>query len=184
MKHICSLLPLLSIVVLTATIAFAAQPAYLSITGEIQGQIRGGVTIGGKEGTIEVISLSHEIVSPRDAASGLPTGKRQHKPLTIRKAIDKSSPLLFRALISNENLKTVEFVFYTTDPRGQERPYYRIKLLNASIASIKTAVPDTKDPALSSYPLYEDISFTYQKIEWTYVDGGITTQDDWLSPVQ
>jgi len=26
---------------------------------------------------------SHEIVSPRDAASGLPTGKRMHKPLVI-----------------------------------------------------------------------------------------------------
>jgi hypothetical protein len=33
-----------------------------------------------------------EVVSPRDAASGLPTGKRQHKPLTITKEIDKSSP--------------------------------------------------------------------------------------------
>jgi hypothetical protein len=26
---------------------------------------------------------THEIVSPRDAASGLPTGKRQHKPFVI-----------------------------------------------------------------------------------------------------
>jgi type VI secretion system secreted protein Hcp len=25
---------------------------------------------------------SHEIVSPRDPASGLPTGKRMHKPFT------------------------------------------------------------------------------------------------------
>lgn len=34
------------------------------------------------------------IVSPRDAASGLPTGKRQHKPVTIVKELDKSTPLL------------------------------------------------------------------------------------------
>jgi hypothetical protein len=26
---------------------------------------------------------THEIVSPRDSASGLPTGKRQHKPFVI-----------------------------------------------------------------------------------------------------
>lgn len=36
------------------------------------------------------------IVSPRDAASGLPTGKRQHKPLVINKELDKSSPILAR----------------------------------------------------------------------------------------
>lgn len=35
-----------------------------------------------------------EVVSPRDAASGLPTGKRQHKPMTITKELDKSSPKL------------------------------------------------------------------------------------------
>lgn len=34
------------------------------------------------------------VVSPRDAASGLPTGKRQHKPMVITKELDKSSPLL------------------------------------------------------------------------------------------
>ena len=29
------------------------------------------------------------VESPRDAASGLPTGKRQHKPVTVTKPIDK-----------------------------------------------------------------------------------------------
>jgi len=40
------------------------------------------------------ISFEQEIVSPRDAASGLPTGKRQHKPFVITKELDKSSPIL------------------------------------------------------------------------------------------
>ena len=35
-----------------------------------------------------------KIVSPRDAASGLPTGKRMHKPFVITKELDKSSPKL------------------------------------------------------------------------------------------
>jgi type VI secretion system secreted protein Hcp len=29
----------------------------------------------------------------------------------------------------------------------------------------------------------EDIQFTYQKIEWTWNDGGITAGDDWESPM-
>jgi type VI secretion system secreted protein Hcp len=30
---------------------------------------------------------------------------------------------------------------------------------------------------------YEEIAFTYQKIIWTWKDGGIEAQDDWESPV-
>ena len=42
------------------------------------------------------ISFDQEIVSPRDAASGLPTGKRMHKPFVITKELDKSSPMAVR----------------------------------------------------------------------------------------
>jgi len=40
------------------------------------------------------IVFNQAIVSPRDAASGLPTGKRQHKPFVFVKVYDKSSPVL------------------------------------------------------------------------------------------
>ena len=43
------------------------------------------------------ISFEQEILSPRDAASGLPTGKRQHKPFVIIKELDKSSPVLAKS---------------------------------------------------------------------------------------
>lgn len=42
------------------------------------------------------ISFMQEVVSPRDAASGLPTGKRMHKPFVITKELDKSSPMMVR----------------------------------------------------------------------------------------
>lgn len=42
------------------------------------------------------ISFMQEVVSPRDAASGLPTGKRMHKPFVITKELDKSSPMVVR----------------------------------------------------------------------------------------
>jgi hypothetical protein len=37
------------------------------------------------------IDFDQEIISPRDAASGLPTGKRMHKPFVITKELDRSS---------------------------------------------------------------------------------------------
>lgn len=43
-----------------------------------------------------VISFEQDIVSPRDAASGLPTGKRMHKPFVITKELDRSSPAAIR----------------------------------------------------------------------------------------
>lgn len=43
------------------------------------------------------LTFNQAIVSPRDAASGLPTGKRQHKPFVITKEYDKSSPVLARS---------------------------------------------------------------------------------------
>jgi hypothetical protein len=41
------------------------------------------------------INNSHSnIKSPRDAATGQASGKRQHEPITIKKELDKSSPKL------------------------------------------------------------------------------------------
>jgi hypothetical protein len=45
-----------------------------------------------------VVTKTMDVVSPPDAASGLPTGKRMHKPITITKEIDKATPLLMTKL--------------------------------------------------------------------------------------
>ena len=155
--------------------------AYLTIKGAVQGQIKGGVTQKGKEGQIAVYAYHHEIISPRDAASGLPTGKRQHKPLTITKEIDKSTPLLLKVLVTNESLKEVIIHFFANSGTGLEVQNYTIKLTNASIVSISQDMALNKiEPGLK-LPVLEEISFTYEKIEWIWVDGGITTTDDWHS---
>jgi type VI secretion system secreted protein Hcp len=130
-----------------------------------------------------VIAVNHEIISPRDPASGLPTGKRMHKPLVITKELDKSSPLLYNALVNNENLTEWQLQFYAPSPTGAENQNYTIKLTNANIASIHFVMPNNKVPELSRFAEYEEVAFTYQKIEWTWTDGGITASDDWESPV-
>jgi type VI protein secretion system component Hcp len=38
---------------------------------------------------------------------------------------------------------------------------------------------NNKNPELQRYSEYEEVSFTYQKIQWTWTDCGITTQDEW-----
>ncbi len=69
-------------VLLYAGTASAALNAYLTITAETQGKV-------------EVVSMKRtKVVSPRDAASGIPTGKRQHKAVVVVMELDKASPLL------------------------------------------------------------------------------------------
>ena len=133
----------------------------IAITGQKQGVFQG---LNGP--TIPINAIGHEIISPRDAATGLPTGKRQHKPITITKEIDKSTPLILGALVSNENLTQVLIGMLRNGNQVMT-----IKLTNASVAS-RIQKGD-----------FETVSFTYQKITWTWVDGGITAEDDWETPV-
>lgn len=161
--------------------------AYLKVKGQKQGQIKGSVTQKGREGTILVFAVDHSIVSPRDSASGQATGKRTHKPFKITKEVDKASVPLYSALVANENLPEWELNFWRPKTIGRggsgvEVQYFTIKLTNANIASIHLVKPNTKDSNLNSFPDYEEVEFTYQKIEWTWTDGGITAMDDWESP--
>jgi type VI secretion system secreted protein Hcp len=158
-----------------------ALEAYLTLTGKKQGPIHGPVKKKGRENSIPVHSFSQEVISPRDSASGMPTGKRVHKPITILKEIDKTSPRLWTLLVDNETISTWELQIWETGPgaTGEEKEIYSIRLTDASIASMRESMPDNEDPSNAKLPLREEIAFTYQKIQWTWIDGGITAVDDW-----
>jgi len=157
--------------------------AYLTAKGNKQGNIEGSVTQKGREKSVMVIAFSHEIVSPRDPASGLPTGKRMHKPLTITKEVDRSTPLFYNALVNNESLTDVKIKFWRPSATGAETQFYTIELTNATVASMATRMLNNKHPDLMKYAEFDEISFTYQKITWTITDGGVTAMDDWETPV-
>jgi type VI secretion system secreted protein Hcp len=126
-----------------------------------------------------VIAANHEIASPRDPASGLATGKRVHKPFVITKELDKSSPLLYQAMVTNEIIIEWELQFWAPSVTPIEKQNYTVKLTNASIADIRFRMPDNKRVDEEKLNEYEEIEFTYQKIQWTWVDGNITASDDW-----
>ena len=155
--------------------------AYLRIKGEKQGEIKGSVTQRGHEGWIMVIGASHSLESPRDASSGLPTGTRVHEPFVIIKELDQSTPLLYNMLVNGENISEWELQFWRPGATGTEANHYTVKLTDANIANIDFKMPDNKDPNLSQRVEYEEISFTYQKIQWTWNEGGITASDDWIA---
>jgi type VI secretion system secreted protein Hcp len=158
--------------------------AYMYLKGQKQGNINGSVTQKGHENSIAVHAASHSVVVPRDPQSGLPTGKRMHKPFVVTKEIDKSSPLLYLALATNENLPTCQFQYSAATPvAGIEKQIYTIMLTNANIASIDHRMYNNLEPGMANLPVQEEIAFTYQKIQWTWADGSVTSSDDWEARV-
>jgi len=146
--------------------------AYLKMEGEKLGPIVGGVTQKGREGSILVVAFNHEIVSPRDAASGLPTGKRQHKPFVITKELDKASPLIAHALVQNEIIKKFRLDFWRPSGTGAEVQYYTVELFNASVASFREEMLDNGYEENRRLHEREHVAFVYEKITWTWQDGG------------
>jgi type VI secretion system secreted protein Hcp len=161
--------------------------AYLKLKGAKTGVVKGSVTQKGREGKILVIAATHEVYIPTDTTSGLPSGARKHKPFIIMKEIDKSTPLLHSMLVSNENITEWELQFWTPTLKagsgtGTETQHYTVKLTNARIIDINFRMLNNKNPELVKYAEYEEVAFTYSKIEWIWTEGGITSQDDWGAP--
>ena len=161
-----------------------ALTAYLKLKGQKQGDIKGSVTQKGREGRIAVVAARHGVLSPRDAASGLPTGRRQHRAFMLTKTLDASSPLLYALLINNENIAEWELQCWTPQTRssagtGAEVQHYTVRLTNAKLCDIQFVMADNRDPALARLEASEELSFTYSKIEWLWTMGGISTSDSW-----
>ena len=149
-----------------------------SISMKVDG-IEGEVTQRGKEGQIEVFAFSHEVASPYDVATGQATGKRSHSPLKTVARISKATPLLAQALGTNQILKKVEIFFWRTSQTGTEENYFKITIENCRVVSRRLWSPNKLDASTSSYIPLEELSFSYQKITWTYLDGNIQYQDLW-----
>ncbi len=116
-------------------------PCYLMLEGQNQGKIEGSTKIQGHDGKILVQAVEHLVDIPKNPQTGLPAGKRVHQGITLTKEVDKSSPKLFQALTSGEQMKSVVLEFYRISPKGTEEKYYTITLSNAVIVSARTWVP-------------------------------------------
>lgn len=162
--------------------------AYLSLRGEKQGEIKGSVVQKGREGKIMVMGVEHGVGSPRDPVSGQVIGKRLHKPFVITKELDISSPALYAALVSNEIFPTWELQFWAPQVgavlgagTGAEVMRYTVRLTNARISDIRFCMLNNKSPDLLHYAEFEEVSFLYQRIEWTWTAGGKTSGDEWVT---
>jgi type VI secretion system secreted protein Hcp len=160
--------------------------AYLKLTTQKMGVIKGTARQKGREGLILVMAISHEIVSPRDAATGMATGKRQHQPIVITKEVDIATPLLNQIMVENTPITEAIFNFYGTDPTnpipGLETNIYSIILQNVFISRIELTLHNLLEDQKRNAPLVEKVSFVYSQIEWKWTNGNISGHDKWEAP--
>jgi len=161
--------------------------AYLRVKGEKTGDVRGPVSDRDrvKNGSIALLGVEHGIASPRDSATGLATGKRQHYPIVITKEVDRTSPLFYGFLVENEALTIFELHFFGSDEgggfmSGRETELYTITLTKAFVSRIDVGgrADDQADPA-ARLPMIERIAVVYDSIEWKWINGGIVKKDGW-----
>jgi type VI secretion system secreted protein Hcp len=157
-----------------------ALEAQLMLVGERQGLIAGPGS-GRPEAECRVFSVIHEIVAPRSPATGVPTGKRHHKLLTIRRDVSAASIGIRQAFASNEILTEVRLRFYQPTPLGTPKQHYTIQLFNAHVCALRMMLPYTRAQSRGGpIALYEEVSFAYLSIQWTWNDPQMVAADDWL----
>ncbi len=127
--------------------------AELTMTGQRTGNFIGG----GPSGAINVVGLSFGLSQSVNASNGLLSGKSACSGIDFRKPTDASTPALFAAQATNENI---------TSARFRERGL-TITLPNAAIASIRHVVAGTTGA-------YEDVTLFAHQIEVTWDATGHT----------
>lgn len=157
-------------------------PAHLTLQGEKQGNIEGSCEMNGREGTILVYAMLHDVHIPRDPQSGLGSGKRIHGLLSIVKEYDKSSPKMYQALCTGEHLKKVNIKWYRINKQGAEEHYFTHTLEDAIVVAIKPFTPTAFLAESEPYRHMEEVSFTYKKIRWIWEADGIEAEDSWTVP--
>ncbi len=153
-------------------------PVYMSINDNA---VQGSVEIGGREGTVEVLEVEHDLHIPTDIHSGALTGVRQHGAFKVRAAFDAATPYLYKAICEGETYDTVKFSFYQIDATGTEVEYFTILLERVKVADINVDVPNVKTAQFEKLPHMLEYNFVYSRITWTFTDGTLEHTDDWIA---
>lgn len=99
--------------------------------------------------------------------------KKIHKPLSILKFFDSTSPVLYDRLVSEKPLKNVTIKFYRINQTGSLEHYYTVSLENAVIVGINSYSEKYNRREI------EEVSFIYERITWTHEIEGTDSSAFW-----
>jgi type VI secretion system secreted protein Hcp len=117
--------------------------------------------------TIDIESFSWGATNPstsavRSSGGGGGSGKVSLQDFHFVKAIDKSSPALFKRTVSGQRIKKA--ILFVRKAGGDQQEYLQITLSDVLVSSYKT----TPQPAGSGAGPTDQFSLNYAKIEYSY----------------
>lgn len=157
-----------------------AQTLYVVVEGTKQGFFANESIVGNHPNRLVGRDYDYLVKVPRDAATGMVSGKRQHGPVVLTREWGAASPQLFQALFSNEVLKSVTFEFYRTNNNGEEELGGLVKLTNATVVEIHQHGPSSGGTLHAAGPdtrRLEDVSFSFTGIEIQHPPGKTMAAD-------
>ncbi|MEF9898996.1 MAG: Hcp family type VI secretion system effector [Pseudomonas sp.] len=152
---------------------------FITITGKTQGLISAGCSTQESVGNkglnehvdeIMILALTHNISSFENNRHAI------HSPLVISKHVDKSSPLLARALSTREEINCVINLYRTSIFGGREM-YYSIKLEGAQLSDLTFDMPDVVSH--NDAEAQEQLAIKYRSIIWTHHAAGTSGYSVW-----
>jgi type VI secretion system secreted protein Hcp len=94
------------------------------------------------------------------------------------KRIDRSTPLLLKALVRNERVDEAEFRFFRPDTEtGEEVHFYTVRLENGKITGVEQSSEDSTLVGDDAPPMLEEVAIVFHTITWTYEPTGATHTD-------
>ncbi|MDQ6653031.1 MAG: type VI secretion system tube protein Hcp [Acidobacteriota bacterium] len=113
-------------------------------------------------GSMTSMAAAGAATSARGASGGRAAMRRINEPVVIVRNLDEASPFFVKAAASGDSLTSVVFEFTRAVGTGTE-VYQTVRLTNGIISSVKT-INGGIQPT-------EEVSFTFQKIEYENKDG-------------
>lgn len=150
-------------------------PAHSWLEDENGSPIVGSCLIPLRLGSIELKSFSHGVTIPVDPNRGKLTGTRVHRPITVVKEFDQTTPILYRAVCEGRTLKKATIKMYRILESGIESEYFNIILDNVKLTTVS---PYLAPNGMSSTHL-ETLELRYEAITWKYTEGNIIYRDVW-----
>jgi type VI secretion system secreted protein Hcp len=126
---------------------------YLKIQGTKQGKFHGDSPKANRRDWIELSGFQMEATVPLDAAGGVASGKRQHRPIVVTKPVGTSTPQLVQAWQTKETLS--EVVIEGTHS-GSESIASRVVLTQAQIINYAAATHGANDFTIAFQTIRKD----------------------------
>jgi len=130
--------------------------------------------IKGKEKYSRIIGFEWGLSSPVDQHSGHASGRRQHRPVLIRKLLDKSTPMVLDAIAKNMKLDKSEIIVCQVFGKD-ERKIDKFKVSLEGVRFIECVTIGGQDGAT----VVDNLKMTFDKITYEDIPGKKIAEDDW-----